>query len=151
MFKVPTMLAPVFRVAKIHPDAVIPIRATKGSAGYDLSSVEHTIVPARGRTLIDTGLAFEVPMDTYIRICPRSGLAVKQGIDVGAGIVDSDYRGPVKVLLFNHGDVDFEVRKSDRIAQMVIHNIETPKFCEITYEEMVPTDRGNNGFGSTGV
>jgi dUTP pyrophosphatase len=85
-------------VSRLSPGALTPSRATPGSVGYDLSACSATIVPAKNRALVPTGLAIAVPPNTYGRIAPRSGLALKHGIDVGAGVVDSDYRGEVKVL-----------------------------------------------------
>ena len=86
---------------------------------------------------------------TYGRIAPRSGLAVKKFIDTGAGVVDEDYRGPVGVVLFNHSEDDFEVKRGDRIAQLVLERIATPP-VEVV-EELDDTTRGAGGFGSTGV
>lgn len=83
------------------------------------------------------------------RIAPRSGLAVKHFIDTGAGVIDSDYRGEVKVLLFNHSEVDFEVKEGDRIAQLVIERIYTPEV--VVVEELEESVRGAGGFGSTGT
>ena len=82
------------------------------------------------------------------RIAPRSGLAVKHFIDTGAGVIDSDYRGQVKVLLFNHSEVDFEIKEGDRIAQLVIERIYTPEVMVV--EELEDSVRGAGGFGSTG-
>lgn len=83
------------------------------------------------------------------RIAPRSGLAAKNFIDVGAGVIDADYRGPVKVLLFNHGETGFEVKEGDRVAQLVLERIYTPEVEEV--EELEESVRGAGGFGSTGV
>lgn len=83
------------------------------------------------------------------RIAPRSGLAAKNSIDVGAGVIDADYRGPVKVLLFNHGETGFEVKEGDRVAQLVLERIYTPEVEEV--EELEESVRGAGGFGSTGV
>lgn len=80
---------------------------------------------------------------------PRSGLALKHAIDVGAGVIDADYRGPVGVILFNHSDVDFEVKAGDRIAQMILEKIITPEVMEV--KDLDSTLRGEAGFGSTGV
>ncbi|PWZ55862.1 Deoxyuridine 5'-triphosphate nucleotidohydrolase [Zea mays] len=80
---------------------------------------------------------------------PRSGLALKHSIDVGAGVIDADYRGPVGVILFNHSDADFAVKPGDRIAQMIIEVIATPEVAEV--EDLDATVRGDGGFGSTGV
>lgn len=82
-------------------------------------------------------------------VAPRSGLAWKHSIDVGAGVIDADYRGPVGVILFNHSDVDFEVKAGDRIAQLIIEKIMTPDVMEV--EDLDSTVRGEGGFGSTGV
>ena len=82
-------------------------------------------------------------------VAPRSGLAWKYSIDVGAGVIDADYRGPVGVILFNHSDVDFEVKVGDRIAQLIIEKIITPEVVEV--EDLDSTERGVGGFGSTGV
>jgi dUTP pyrophosphatase len=83
------------------------------------------------------------------RIAPRSGLASKNFIDTGAGVIDADYRGPVKVLLFNHADTDFPVKEGDRIAQLVIERIYTPEVVEV--QELEASVRGAGGFGSTGA
>lgn len=129
--------------------AQLPKKATVGSAGYDLYSAEEKTIPARSRGLVDTGLSMAFPGNCYARIAPRSGLAVKFCVDVGAGVIDSDYRGPVKVLLINHGDVEFQVKVGDRIAQMVFERIEQPIFVEV--EDLpISEERGEGGFGSTG-
>lgn len=82
-------------------------------------------------------------------VAPRSGLAWKHSIDVGAGVIDADYRGPIGVILFNHSDVDFEVKPGDRIAQVIIERIMTPEVVEVL--DLDSTVRGDGGFGSTGV
>ena len=89
------------QVRKLAPSARLPVKGSSFAAGYDLHASEAAVVPARGKALIPTGLAFAIPHGNYGRIAPRSGLAVKNFIDVGAGVIDSDYRGEVKVLLFN--------------------------------------------------
>ena len=86
--------------------AAIPKRATEGSAGYDLASAEETVVPVKGKTIMKTGISIATPEGCYERIAPRSVLPVKKYIDVGAGVIDSDYRGEVGVVLFNHSDED---------------------------------------------
>ncbi|XP_047317510.1 deoxyuridine 5'-triphosphate nucleotidohydrolase-like [Impatiens glandulifera] len=139
----------VLKVKKLSEDAVLPSRASPLSAGYDLSSAVEMKVPARGKALVPTDLSFAIPEETYGRIAPRSGLAWKHSIDVGAGVIDADYRGPVGVLLFNHSDVDFEIKSGDRIAQLIIEKIMTPEVVEV--DELDSTVRGAGGFGSTGV
>lgn len=139
----------LFRVKKLSEKAVLPKRGSSLAAGYDLSSATETKVSARGKALVPTDLSIAIPEGTYARIAPRSGLAWKHSIDVGAGVIDADYRGPVGVILFNHSDVDFEVKVGDRIAQLIIEKIVTPDVFEV--ENLDSTVRGEGGFGSTGV
>jgi dUTP pyrophosphatase len=139
----------MFKVKLLSPDAKVPTRATEFSAGLDLSSIEDTVVPANKWIAIPTGISIQIPKDCYARIAPRSGLAFKYGIQVGAGVADSDYTGEIKVILFNHGSSDFEVKKGDRIAQLIFEKIYTDYFVEV--EELDDTVRGDGGFGSTGV
>ena len=129
--------------------AAIPKRATEGAAGYDLASAEETVVPAKGKIVVKTGISIATPEGCYGRIAPRSGLAVKKCIDVGAGVIDSDYRGEVGVVLFNHSDEDFEVKQGDRIAQLMLEKIATPQVKEAA--DLPSTVRGSQGFGSTGL
>jgi dUTP pyrophosphatase len=140
----------MFAVAKVHEDAKIPVRAHDGDAGMDLSSIESLIVPPRDKCLIDTGIAISIPSDCYARVAPRSGLAVKYGIDVLAGVVDSSYRNTIKVLLFNNSDTPFQVEMGDRIAQLILEKIYTVDMKVVPYDELSLTDRGEAGFGSTG-
>ncbi|KAM4121945.1 hypothetical protein ACJW30_01G044300 [Castanea mollissima] len=139
----------LLRVKKLSEKAVLPSRGSPLSAGYDLSSATETKVPARGKALVPTDLSIAIPEGTYARVAPRSGLTWKHSIDVGAGVIDADYRGPVGVILFNHSDVDFEVKVGDRIAQLIIEKIMTPDVVEV--EDLDSTVRGEGGFGSTGV
>ncbi|KAL8554960.1 hypothetical protein ACS0TY_002953 [Phlomoides rotata] len=145
----PSEISAFLLVKRLSEKAILPSRASPLSAGYDLSSAVETKVPARGKALVPTDLSIAVPEGTYARIAPRSGLALKQSIDVGAGVVDADYRGPVGVILFNHSDVDFEVKHGDRIAQLIIQKIVTPEVTEV--DDLDTTVRGSGGFGSTGV
>lgn len=137
------------RVKKLNADAIVPTRGSGGAVGYDLYSTDNLVVPRACRALVGTGIAIVLPVGVYGRVAPRSGLAVKNGIHVGAGVVDPDYTGEVKVLLFNHGDAEFEVKKGDRIAQLVLERCETPPVEEIGALE--ETERGAGGFGSTGI
>ena len=105
-------------------------------------------MPAKGKCLISTGLSIALPPHTYGRIAPRSGLASKNFIDVGAGVIDSDYRGELKVLLFNFNESNFEIQRGHRIAQIICEKIILPKVVETTVLDS--TDRGSAGFGSTG-
>ncbi|XP_043709855.1 deoxyuridine 5'-triphosphate nucleotidohydrolase [Telopea speciosissima] len=140
---------PLLKVKKLSENAVLPKRGSMLAAGYDLSSATEAKVPARGKALVPTDLSIAIPEGTYARIAPRSGLAWKNSIDVGAGVIDADYRGPIGVILFNHADVDFEVKLGDRIAQLILEKIITPKVLEV--EDLDSTVRGDGGFGSTGV
>ncbi|XP_027333355.1 deoxyuridine 5'-triphosphate nucleotidohydrolase-like [Abrus precatorius] len=140
---------PFLRVKKLSEKAVLPSRASPFSAGYDLSSAVETKVPARGKALVATDISISIPEGTYARVAPRSGLALKHSIDTGAGVIDADYRGPVGVILFNHSDVDFEVKIGDRVAQLIIEKIVIPDVVEV--EDLDSTVRGEGGFGSTGV
>jgi dUTP pyrophosphatase len=115
-----------------------------------LSSAYDCIIPSRGLNIVKTDLAVSIPINTYARIAPRSGLTVKNCIDVGAGVVDYDYRGNVGVVLFNHSDKDFEVKRGDRIAQLIIQKILNAQVVS-NETELSQTDRGMAGFGSTGV
>lgn len=105
-------------------------------------------IPAKSRALVSTDVAIAVPAGTYGRIAPRSGLASKHFIDVGAGVIDEDYRGEVKVLLFNFGEEEFKVEKGDRVAQLVLERIVTPEVQVV--EVLAESGRGAGGFGSTG-
>ncbi|KAI0117320.1 dUTP diphosphatase [Daldinia grandis] len=147
---VPTLTqSPPLLIKKLTPSAKLPTRGSPFSAGYDLYAAHATTIPSRGKALVDTDLAIAVPADTYGRIAPRSGLAAKHFIDTGAGVIDADYRGPVKVLLFNHSDADFPVAAGDRVAQLVVERIYTPEVREV--QELDESVRGVGGFGSTGT
>ncbi len=136
-------------VKRLSSSATLPIRGSAGAAGYDLSSASDSVVPARGKALIPTDLSICVPSGTYGRIAPRSGLAWKNSIDVGAGVIDEDYRGPVGIILFNHSDLDFNIKKGDRIAQLILEKIQIAPVKEVA--DLDETKRGSDGFGSTGL
>ena len=135
------------QVKLLSSHAKLPIRATTGSAGYDLISPEAISIPSHSRKLIDTKIALALPNGTYGRIAPRSGLSMK-AIDIGAGVIDSDYRGSVKALLINNGNIPFQVAKGDRMAQSIIEKISTGNLVQKT--ELLDTERSKKGFGSTG-
>ncbi|KAH7627306.1 dUTPase-like protein [Sordaria sp. MPI-SDFR-AT-0083] len=141
--------APPLLIKKLSDKARLPTRGSAFAAGYDIYASKETTIPARGKGLVDTDISMAVPEGTYGRIAPRSGLAAKNYIDVGAGVIDADYRGQVKVLLFNHSDVDFQVKEGDRVAQLVLERIYTPEVVEV--QELEESVRGAGGFGSTGV
>ncbi len=137
------------KVKKLVPNAVVPTRATPGSAGYDLYSTDGFIIMPGHRVVIPTGVALELPEGTYGRIAPRSGLAVKHGVDVLAGVVDRDYTGELKVVLVNT-DLRraFMIRPGYRIAQLILENYTVAEVEEVPYIE--ETERADAGFGSTG-
>ncbi|KAI1401024.1 dUTP diphosphatase [Hypoxylon fuscum] len=141
--------SPPLLIKKLSATAKLPTRGSAFAAGYDLYASQPTTIPARGKALVETGLSIAVPAQTYGRVAPRSGLASKHCIDTGAGVIDADYRGPVKVLLFNHGDADFQVQEGDRVAQLVVERIYTPDVVEV--QELEESVRGAGGFGSTGT
>lgn len=136
------------RVKLLREEAKLPIHATSSSAGYDLYSAEDFIVPSMGQALVDTGIAMEIPEGMCGMITSRSGLAVKHSIEKGAGLIDSDYRGPIKVLLHNHGSNTFAGKVGDRIAQIVIIPIFTP--IMVLAKELSDPESKHDGFGSTG-
>jgi len=124
-----------------------PRRETAGSAGYDLRATSFEVIKPGERLLIGTGFAWEIPEGLVGMVRPRSGLACRDGLHTLAGVIDSDYRGEVKVLLINLGDEEIVISKGDRIAQMVV----TPFYgVELNVvDELDDVDRGG-GFGSTG-
>jgi dUTP pyrophosphatase len=136
-------------IKKLVTHAVAPMRATEGSAGYDLSSAVDAVIPPNGRLAVSTGISIGLPEGTYGRVAPRSGLAFKYGIDVFAGVIDADYRGEVKVILYNSGDQHFFIKAGDRIAQLILEVIKIPDVAVVL--EIDDTSRGTGGFGSTGV
>jgi dUTP pyrophosphatase len=134
----------------VADDAFLPIYAQPGDAGADLRSRVAAVVPAHGRVLVPTGVSIALP-DGYVGLVhPRSGLAHKHGITVlnTPGTVDAGYRGEIAVNLYNSTDTDFEVEVGDRIAQLVIQQVERAKFIKV--ERLPESDRGEGGHGSTG-
>ena len=126
-----------------------PSRESEHAAGYDLRAVEDVGVPAWERVLVPTGLKIALPPDPMGEIRSRSGLASKSGIFAFHGVLDSDYRGEVFVLLISMTDRPFEVKKGDRIAQLVVVPVVHPR-VEVS-ERLPESVRGESGFGSTGV
>jgi dUTP pyrophosphatase len=137
------------RVKKLSEHATIPVRASARAAGYDLFAAYDTSIDAHGKALVKTDISLAIPNGHYGRIAPRSSLAWKNHIDVGAGVIDEDYRGPLGVVLFNHANEPFEIKRGDRIAQLIIEVIAHPEIEEVM--DLDDTDRGQGGFGSTGT
>ena len=136
------------RVKLLSPRATLPVKGTTLAAGYDLSSAQQLTIPVNGRALVQTDISLSVPKGTYGRIAPRSGLAVKHGITTGAGVIDADYTGPIGIVLFNHGDQEFQIKEGDRIAQLILEQIADKPVIQV--QELTQTTRGDKGFGSTG-
>lgn len=136
-------------IIKVHlsPGATMPTRGSDGAAGYDLYALEDTTINCFQFIPVGTGVFIEIPAGHYGRVAPRSGLSVKHGVMVGAGVIDSDYRGEIKVALATLNGV-YEFKKGDRIAQLIIERIATPELVEV--DSLDDTDRGDGGFGSTG-
>jgi len=135
------------RVKKLSAEARVPMKGTARAAGHDLYANEGTDVPARGQAIVGTGIAIGLPHETYGRIAPRSSLAVKHRLMTNAGVMDSDYRGEVKVVLANLGDQPYRVKKADRIAQLIIEKFDNKKLQEVT--QLDDTERRDQGFGSS--
>jgi dUTP pyrophosphatase len=139
------------KINKITQQATKPTRANNTDAGYDLYASVDGRIAGKQREVVNTGIQIAIPEGHYGRIAPRSGLAVKHGIDVLAGVVDSGYRGEVGVVLQNLGLMDFEYREGDRIAQLIIEKCHDVEWEEVESEEdLVSSERGEGGFGSTG-
>ena len=141
----------MFKFAKMNVDAIIPSKGSLGAAGFDLYSRHRIVIPAGDRGLVKTGIALQIPDDCYARVAPRSGLTFNHGINVGAGVIDCDYRSEIGVILFNHSKTHFVVNQGDRIAQLIFEKIYTCVPRVVEYTELSDTQRGAGGFGSTGT
>jgi dUTP pyrophosphatase len=147
-------------IKKLTPDAQVPVYGSQFAAGMDLFSAVDLVVPPQTRKLVSTGISVsweteedqwdEHPEKYYLRIAPRSGLSVKSNIDIGAGVVDSDYRGEIFVCFINNSlDKEYQIKQGDRIAQIILTRFEPFKDV-VLVEEHSETARGEGGFGSTG-
>ena len=139
-------------IKKTNKEVITPKYKTDGSSGVDLSAFldKEVVIKPNSSELIPTGLQVAIPEELEIQIRPRSGLAAKESIGVlnSPGTIDSDYRGELKIILFNHGNKDFIINNGDRIAQMVLVPILKMEFEEV--DSLPETIRGQGGFGSTG-
>ena len=140
------------QIKRLNPEVKIPSYKTEGSSGMDLMAFlkDPITIKPKSSELISTGISVAIPEDTEIQIRPRSGLAAKSNMSVlnTPGTIDSDYRGELKIILYNHGIDDFVVKNGDRIAQMVLMPVLKASFEEV--EDLPNTIRGIGGFGSTG-
>ena len=136
------------QIQRLDEKARIPTKGSKLAAGHDLYSIEDILIPACNRALVKIGLAITVPEGTYRRIARRRGLTTKC-ITVDARVVDAHYRGEVKVLLVNHGKLDYEVKIGEHIAQLIVERIDDQEWREI--DGLDKTERAGKGFGSSGT
>lgn len=142
------------KIKKLHPDAIIPKYNYPSDSGFDLHSVEDVILPALGRASVPTGLSFQFEENLEIQVRSKSGLALNQGLMVlnSPGTVDQGYSGEIKAIIFNTNNIPVEIKKGMKVAQAVlcpVFNGKNVKLEEV--EEFETTDRGNKGFGSTGI
>lgn len=138
----------LLHVKRFDDRATLPTRGSPGAVGYDLACIEDFVLGTQSRCLVPTGIGVQLPSGVYGRIAPRSGLTVKHGIHIGAGVIDPDYMGEVKVAMFNLGLKPVEFKKGDRIAQLILESCKVPDVIEV--DDLMPTFRGERGFGSTG-
>lgn len=141
----------IIKVKRVKDNAIIPSYAHKGDAGVDLHSTEDYLVDSGQRVLVSTGLQIAIPMGYEAQVRPRSGLALKHGISIvnTPGTIDAGYRGDIGIILINHGKERFEIKKGQKIAQMVFAKVEEVKFEEA--DKLDDTSRGTGGFGSTSL
>ena len=146
------------KVTRLSPNARVPVKASEGAVGYDLFASEATVIPAStvrdgrveiGHALVATGIAISLPPGHVGRIGSRSGLSTRHNVEVGAGWIDPDYRGEVKIELKNFSSRDFVVEEGMRIAQLIVLPFSSPEL-ELT-DELPRSARGRGGFGSTGL
>ena len=138
------------KIKKLHSEAITPKYAHQGDAGMDIYSVEELIIPSKERGLVKTGLSFEIPEGYEIQVRPKSGLALNHGLTIlnTPGTIDSGYRGEICVIIFNSSAKDYQVKKSEKIAQIVLKKVESMDIEEVN--ELSDSSRGQGGFGSTG-
>jgi deoxyuridine 5'-triphosphate nucleotidohydrolase len=137
------------QVRALCHDAIIPKRSTPRSIRYDLHTTETITIPPARRAPVTTGLSIKLPPSTYGRIMPQSGLAIRHNIDVAARVIDRDFRGEMKAVLVNHGMTPYQVQKGDCITQLVLESAQVHNIQQVT--ELDQTDRGADGFSSTGM
>lgn len=145
------------RVKMVHPDAIMPSRSNLSDAGWDLYAAEDAVIKGGSRKVIKTGISMQIPDEWVGLVWPRSGMSIKKGMDVLAGVVDSGYRGEIMVCLYNTNhqlplfvddEIDVEIKKGDRIAQILFQRVPDVQLIEVDY--LTESDRGEKGFGSSG-
>jgi len=140
--------AELLRFKRLDPRAVLPARGSLLAAGLDIYALEDLTLQPGERALARTGLAVAIPEGYYGRVAPRSGLATKKGLDVLAGVIDADYRGEIRCLLYNAGAEAIHLPAESKVCQLIIEKIITP--TAVWADDISDTDRGSGGFGSTG-
>lgn len=130
-------------------DLDLPAQMTAGAAGFDLRSAEACVLMPGERRVVPTGFAWDIPDEFAGQVWPRSGMAVKHGIDTLAGLIDPDYTGEIKVVLINHGDEPYSIAPGDRIAQLVLTLF--VRGAVVERDSLKATERGDRGFASTGA
>jgi dUTP pyrophosphatase len=144
----PAKEAHTLNFKKLDVRATLPTRGSAQAAGLDLYSIQDLTIGPKQRYLARTGLAVAIPEGHYGRVAPRSGLALRTGLDVLSGVIDADYRGEIGCLLYNTGDETLNLPAQSKICQLIIEKIVTPE--AVWANEINETDRGSGGFGSTG-
>lgn len=137
------------KIKKLNEDAIIPHYVHEGDAGMDIYSVEDVVIESKKRVVVSTGISIELPRGYVSLIWDKSGLAAKHGIKTMAGVCDAGYRGEYKIVLLNTSEESYEIKKGDKIAQILIQKIENPEIEKV--KELEETKRGEGGFGSTGI
>ena len=133
---------------RFSENAIVPVKATSGAFAIDLFSAENVLVPGKGKALVSTDIGIVLPENTCGIIMSRSGLALNQDVTVFPGVIDFDYRGSIKIIVYNNGHCNFEIRQGMRIAQLLVQRVVNAFLCAMT--EVSPTQRGCGAFGSTG-
>lgn len=136
------------KIKKTNKSAVVPAYASTGASGLDLTAIDLVVINPGDRTLLRTGISIELPQGYGAFVMGRSGNTIKRGLLVALGLIDSDYRGEIGVMAFNTTDKKMIIQQGDRIAQLVI--MPTPQIDLEEVDELSDTQRGNDGFGSTG-
>lgn len=137
------------KIKKLKPEAMLPSYAHDGDAGMDIYSCEDILIKAGERAVVSSGIAIEFPKNYVVLVWDKGGLAAKNGIKTMAGVGDSGYRGEYKIVLLNTSKKDYQIRKGDKICQILIQPVEKAEIDEVS--ELSSTERGKNGFGSTGI
>lgn len=137
----------ILKVKKVKPDAVIPNSAYHGDAGLDLYSAENKLIGSHERETIETGIAIEIPEGFVGLIWDRSSLPAKFGLTTLAGVIDSGYRGEIRIVMYNTSETTYQIRKNDKIAQLLIQEIASPKILEV--RQLNSSQRGEKTFGSS--